>query len=158
MTGWRGTFPALVLLAACTAVQAPSVPAGARVDSISFEIRSWGYVMEGFRIASDGSGEFRKAPEFRAEPRVTRFNAGPAGFAQIRTALEGARRHTSSPPACGERITDLPYGDIVWQTGDRRATVSFNVGCRGAEMQQVVEQASRATRLAEGFARTNPSR
>ncbi len=145
----------VIFLAGCTAM-APAGPREGGVDSISFQLNSWGFPLEGFTIASDGTGEFRKAPQLRAEPRVTRFNAGRAGFERIRTALAPIRRHAGTEVPCGQRMTDMPYGDIVWQSGADRATVSLNVGCRSAEMQAVVARAQEATTLAEGFARTNP--
>ena len=156
MPGMRGGLAAMVFLAGCT-VMAPGTPRAEPVESISFQLNSWGYPVEGFSIASDGRGEFRKAPEFRAEPRVTRFNAGRAGFERIRAALAPVRQHAGAEVPCGQRMTDMPYGDIVWQTGSNRATVSLNVGCRSAEMQNVVARAQQATTLAEGFARTNPA-
>ncbi|HYD13564.1 MAG TPA: hypothetical protein VEC11_12025 [Allosphingosinicella sp.] len=154
MSGWRSAMMAMILLAGCTAMAPPGSRRGA-VDSISFQLNSWGSPVEGFTIASDGRGEFRKAPAFRAEPRVTRFNAGRAGFARIQAALAPVRRHAGSEVPCGQRMTDFPYGDIVWESGSSRATVSLNVGCRSAEMQAVVARAQQATTLAEGFARTN---
>jgi hypothetical protein len=159
MTGWRGMIGAMALLAGCTGMASSAgVPGAAQAESISFQLNSWGYPVEGFTIASDGTGEYRKAPEFRAEPRVTRFAAGRAGYAQIRAALAPVRRHASREVPCGQRMTDMPYGDIVWQSGSNRDTVSLNVGCRSAEMRAVVARAQQATTLAEGFARTNPAR
>lgn len=157
MANLRGVAAALMLLAGCTSM-APAGPRPVAVESISFQLNSWGYPVEGFTIASDGSGEFRKAPEFRAEPRITRFNAGRAGFERIRAALAPARHYAGAEVACGSRMTDMPYGDIVWQSGSSRATVNLNVGCRSAEMQRVVASAQQATTLAEGFSRTNPAR
>ena len=159
MANMRGVAMALILLAGCATAPSPAAPApSARrlpADSISFEISSWGFPMESFRIASDGSGEYRKAPEFRAPLVTHRFNAGRAGFARIRAALAGIEHFTSAAPACGSRATDFPYGQIVWQAGTARAAVSFDVGCQGAEMQRVVNAAHQAARLAEQYSRTN---
>ena len=157
MANLRGVATVLILLAGCTAMAPPGPRPGA-AETISFQLNSWGYPVEGFTIASDGTGEFRKAPEFRAEPRVTRFNAGRAGFERIRAALAPVRHHAGTEVPCGPRMTDMPYGDIVWQSGSNRATVSLNVGCRSAEMQRVVASAQQATTLAEGFSRTTPAR
>ncbi len=154
MRDWRGVPAAMIFLAGCTAM-APAGPRAAPADSISFQLNSWGNPVEGFTIARDGTGEFRKAPAFRDELRVTRFNAGRAGFARIRAALAPVRRHAGTEVPCGQMVTDMPYGDIVWESGRERATVSLNVGCRGAEMQTVVARAQQATTLAEGFARTS---
>ena len=156
MVAWRGVAVAMILLAGCAAM-APAGPRAAPVDSIGFQLNSWGYPLEGFTIASDGTGEFRKAPQLRAEPRITRFNAGRAGFERIRAALAPVRARAGTEVPCGQRMTDMPYGDIVWQSGSERATVSLNVGCRSAEMQAVIARAQEATTLAEGFARTNPA-
>lgn len=159
MANLRSAVTAILLLAGCTAMQAPGhSPHSAGAESISFQLNSWGYPVEGFTIAGDGSGEFRKAPEFRAQPQVTRFNAGRSGFERICAALGPIERFRGREVPCGQRATDLPYGDIVWQTGPRRTIVSLNVGCQSAEMQGVVARAQEATRLAQGFARSNPAR
>lgn len=161
MANMRGVAMGLVLLAGCAA--APSLaaaePSGHRLpaESISFEINSWGYPMESFRIASDGTGEYSKAPEFRAPVETRRFNAGPAGFARIRAALADIEHFTRAAPACGSRATDFPYGGIVWQAGTARASVGFDVGCQGAEMQRVVSAAHNAARLAEQYSQTGAS-
>ena len=157
MADMRGVVTSLVLLAGCGAVQASAEPSGPRLpaDSISFEISSWGSPMESFQIASDGSGEYRKAPEFRAPVQTHRFNAGPAGFARIRAALAGIEHFTSTAPACGNRMTDFPYGQVIWQHGTARAAVSFDVGCQGPEMQRVVNAAHEATRIAEQLSQTS---
>src|SRR5689334_24952869 len=102
MTNLRAMVAALTAFIASPAT-AQSSGSSLPADSISFEISSWGYPMEGFRIASDGSGEYRKAPEFRAELQVRSFNAGPAGFARIRAALAGIEQFTAHAPACGTR-------------------------------------------------------
>lgn len=160
MTGWRGAMLAPFMLAGCAAMQSASTDgssaqrAGA-VDSIGFELKSWGHPLEGFTIARDGSGEFRKAPRLRAEVQTTRFNAGREGFERIRTALQPVERFGAAELPCGQRLTDLPYGEIVWQRGESRTAVRIDVGCRSAEMQAVVARAQQATTLAEGFARAN---
>lgn len=158
MVNLRGVAAALALLAGCTAGPSPAAPEQAssrhlRADRISFEINSWGSPMESFRIAADGTGEYGKAPAFRAPLQTHRFNAGRAGFARIRAALASIEQFTARPPVCGSRATDLPYGEIVWQHGTVRASVRFDVGCRGEEMQRVVNAAHAAARLAEQFSR-----
>jgi len=162
MSVWRGMIMAMLVGGCATiASSAPAQPAGQRpgaAESISFELQSWGSPMEGFTIASDGSGEFHKAPEFRAAVRTTRFNAGRAGFARIRAALAAVEHYASAEVPCGNRMTDFPYGEIVWQRGSRRAAVRLDVGCRSPEMRAVVERAQQATTLAEGYARTHPAR
>lgn len=156
MANLRVAMAVLALLNGSAAMPAPA-SSGQRLaaDSISFEINSWGYPMESFRIGRDGRGEYRKAPEFRAAVQVHRFNAGPAGFARIRAALAGIEGFSSRAPACGSRATDFPYGQIVWQAGSARASVSFDVGCQGPEMQRVVAAAHNAARIAEEFSRAS---
>jgi hypothetical protein len=154
---------AAMLMGGCAAIasSAPAQPAAPRAgaaESISFELESWGSSMEGFRIASDGSGEFHKAPEFRAPVLTTRFNAGRAGYERIRAALAAVEHYASAEVPCGNRMTDFPYGQIVWQRGSRRAAVRLDVGCRSPEMQAVVARAQQATTLAEGYARTHRAR
>lgn len=159
MAKMRGVAAALVLLAGCAAAPSPAAPeaSGQRLpaESISFEISSWGSPMESFRIAADGSGEYSKAPEFRAPVQTRRFNAGPAGFARIRAALAGIEHFTTHEPACGNRATDLPYGGITWHNGAARASVGFDVGCQGEEMQRVVNAAHQAARLAEQYSQAS---
>ncbi len=162
MSNWRGMIIAMLVGSCATiALSAPAQPAGQRqraAESISFELQSWGSPMEGFSIARDGSGEFHRAPEFRAAVRTTRFNAGRAGFARIRAALASVEHYAGAEVPCGSRVTDFPYGEIVWQRGSRRAAVRLDVGCRSPEMQAVVQRAQQATTLAEGFARAHPVR
>ena len=160
MANLRGVMAALVLLAGCTAATSSAAleqPSGRRLpdDSISFEISSWGSPMESFRIAADGTGEYSKAPEFRAPVQTRRFNAGPAGFARIRAALAGIEHFTTRAPACGNRATDFPYGGVTWHNGAARANVGFDVGCQGEEMQRVVNAAHAAARLAEQYSQTD---
>lgn len=154
MANLRGVAKALVMLAGCAATPSSAAPeqrAGSSVpaDSISFEISSWGYPMESFRIAADGSGEYSKAPEFRAPVETRRFNAGPAGFARIRDALAGIERFTVQPAACGARATDLPYGRVAWHAGAAEAVVGLDLGCQDQEMTIVVIAANAAARIAE---------
>jgi hypothetical protein len=162
MANMRGVTTALILLACCAAAPSPAAPGASDqripADSISFEISSWGYPIESFRIASDGSGEYRKAPEFRAEVQVHRFNAGPAGFAQIRDALAGVERFTVQPPACGSRATDMPYGRIAWHAGSTEAAVGLDLGCQDQEMTVVVIAANAAARIAEQLSQANGAR
>jgi len=154
MANLRGAGRAFLLFASCAAM-APSSGHRLPADSISFEINSWGYPMESFRIAADGSGEYSKAPEFRAPMQTHRFNAGPAGFARIRAALAGIEHFAAHAPDCGNRATDFPYGGIIWHNGTARAAVGFDVGCQGTEMRRVVRAAHDAARLAEQFSQTN---
>ena len=162
MSVWRGMIMAMLVGGCATiASTASAQPRGLRqraAESISFELQSWGSPMEGFTIASDGSGEFHRAPEFRAAVQTTRFNAGRAGFARIRAALASVEHYASAEVPCGNRMTDFPYGEIVGQRGSRRATVRLDVGCRRPEMQAVVQRAQQATTLAEGYSRTDPAR
>ena len=163
MRGWRDVMLAGMLVGggAAIASSAPAQPAAPRpgaVESISFELESWGSPMEGFSIASDGRGEYHKAPQFRAPVQTTRFNAGRAGYARIRAALAAVEHYAAAEVPCGNRMTDFPYGQIVWQRGSGRAAVRLDVGCRSPEMQAVVGHAQQATTLAEGYARTHPAR
>ena len=156
MADMRGVTASLLLLLGCTAMQAPEPVQFhrlQRVDSIRFEINSWGRPMEAFVIRSDGSGEYRHAPSFGADQEIHAFNAGPMGFGRIRAALAGIERYISRAPACGQRMTDFPYGEIAWLDGIYPTTLRFDVGCQGAEMQRVVEAAHQAARLAEQFSR-----
>ena len=104
MVAWRGVAVAMILLAGCTAM-APAGPRAAPVDSIGFQLNSWGYPLEGFTIASDGTGEFRKAPQLRAEPRITRFNAGRAGFERRRG---DRKRCAGAPPSASTSAAGAP--------------------------------------------------
>jgi hypothetical protein len=157
MANMRGVTTALILLSGSTAMALPSgdpLPA----DAINFEISSWGYPIEGFRISSDGRGEYRRAPEFRAALKVHHFNAGPAGFARIRAALAGIEHFTVQAPACGARATDLPSGMIVWQVGTGGTALGIDAGCQDPEMQSVLAAANDAARIAEQFARPGGAR
>ena len=163
MSVWRDMIMAAMLVggSATIASSAPAQTAGQRpgaAESISFELQSWGSPMEGFTIASDGSGEFHKAPALRAAVQTSRFNAGRAGFARIRAVLASVEHYAAAEVPCGSRMTDFPYGEIVWQRGSRRAAVRLDVGCRSPEMQAVVQRAQQATTLAEGYARTHRAR
>jgi hypothetical protein len=150
----------VAVLMAFIACPATAQPSGAPLpaDSISFEISSWGYPMEGFRIASDGSGEYRKAPEFRAALEVRRFNAGPAGFARIRAALAGVEHFAGHPAACGSQATDMPYGRIAWHNGSTEAVVGLQLGCQDPEMTSVVVAANAAARIAEQLSQAEGAR
>lgn len=160
MANMRGAMTALLLFAGCTAMQSPPVPTTPAhtlgyVDSIRFRISSWGNPMEEFDIGITGLGEYRKATAFGEALEIHRFNAGPAGFTRMRAVLAGIEHFTMKGPVCGNRATDFPYGEIAWVDGLRPTSVSFDVGCQGPEMQQVVAAAHAAARLAEEFSRTN---
>jgi hypothetical protein len=163
MANLRGAMTALIAFAGCTAMQSPPVPTSADhplgyVDSVRFEISSWGHPLEQFEIGITGLGEYRRATADGVALEIHRFSAGPAGFARMRAVLAGIEHFASKAPVCGNRMTDFPYGEIAWVDGLRPTAVRFDVGCQGPEMQRVVAAAHQAARLAEEFSRTNPVR
>ena len=163
MAKLRGAITALIAFVGCTAMQSPPVPASVDhrlgyIDSIRFQISSWGNPIEGFQINIGGSGEYRRTTATGEAQELHRFEAGPAGFARMRAVLAGIEHFTSKAPVCGNRMTDFPYGEIAWVDGLTPTTLRFDVGCQGPEMQRVVAAAHEAARLAEEFSRTNPAR
>ena len=62
MANLRGAITALLLFAGCTGMQVPGQPPPpgqplGYVDSVRFQINSWGHPMEEFDIDINGTGE-----------------------------------------------------------------------------------------------------
>ena len=139
-------------------------PAAARtpgIEHIEMETSSWGDPVTSWRIASDGTGEYRYRRDLpdrgtrEADFVTKRFQAGRAGFARIARILRPvfARQQIM----CREKqIYDLPYGHIGWQAGGRTHALGFDLGCTDRPSQRALGQLGDAERLIEAWAHDAP--
>ena len=152
-------------LGACNAVPNPA-NADSRVeerDSVEFDIRSWGKLVSHWRIDGEGKGEIWRVAEggtmSQYAVRKFRLNMDAAALAQFREASGALKQATRSKVDCKIEITDMHYGNVVWN-GASQQKFDFNYGCRSQAMDRVfdlIQSAnaaieSRATIEAQPFA------
>jgi hypothetical protein len=134
-------FGALILGAAAGlltgAANVPKAPSG----SIEVNISSWGHPVSVWTIDRRGHVTHRTSTlERRTEVRTTSFKVGARGYAKIRALLAPARRHAGETLICAERITDQPYGNVIWHEPRGPAELRFDFGCRDAATRPIVER------------------
>lgn len=126
-----------VLLGGCatTGTLSTDGPTRAALDfeAISFEVSSWGKPLQSWRIAADGTTEFRKSEtlsgfqHYRIDTR--RLVLARADVARIASLLAVTQRHVGAGIACTERITDQPYGRVTWAVAGSSRQLAFDTGC-----------------------------
>ncbi|MEN3748537.1 hypothetical protein TPR58_15280 [Sphingomonas sp. HF-S3] len=134
-------FGALILVAAVClltgARDVPQPPSG----SIAVSISSWGHPISVWTIDKRGHVARRTSTlQRRTEVRATSFKVGARGYARIRALLAPARRHAGKTLSCTDRITDQPYGSVIWHEPRGPAELRFDYGCRDAETRAIVER------------------
>ncbi|MDQ4088357.1 MAG: hypothetical protein M3177_10175 [Pseudomonadota bacterium] len=134
----------------------------AQPDAFSLELNYWGHPRLGWRIGADGEGEFRAADppssgivqEYALVTR--RFNAGEAGFQEIRALMDRAARLTAPTMPCRKVAYDQVYGRANWHRGARSVGINFDFGCGNRVAQQVMGLLGEATTLIQGWASNQP--
>ena len=110
------------------------------LDAIEFKISSWGKPLSAWRVEASGAARATrsKGPGLGSYRLVTtRFDVGKQGFAELRATLAAAEDAASDGPECGRRVTDFPYGEVVWTGGDERATLRFDLGCQNSALAPI---------------------
>lgn len=159
----RAALASLLLTLAGTAgcasapVASPPVPA-ATAERIEMEVRSWGRLLSRWSVSADGKAVLtRPQPDvFNARELVTRrVDIGTRGFAELRRMLADAERHAGRKLACEERLTDMPYGKVLWVGGSTApAQLDFDSGCRDAPTRAVVDALQAADNLVADWTKT----
>ena len=120
------------LLGACAS--APPAPVE-ETTRITYQVSSWGYVLERWTIAAGGQAtleQTQRGAEFGSPllPAQT-FTLTSADFERIRTALAPTERFIDGGLVCERQMTDAPYGAVTWRRSSGvEEQVSFYAACR----------------------------
>ena len=152
---------ALALLV-CVAAAGGASAAPAAGDEVSFEINSWGKLIEAWTIRPDGSGEYRTMKEgttWRSNDGavvVKRMAPAPGRYAQLTAALKPAARYDGKGPPCEKQIYDLPYGHIAWVRSGATHGFSFDLGCGSPDASVAYKALQDASSMVTGWAKDAP--
>jgi hypothetical protein len=136
----RFLLASLLLVAACAPAPRVEAPQPVAVEAIAFRVSSWGKIVSDWQIQPSGTATYTysEGPGLGSYRLITRkFDAGPAGFAQIRALLAPAERVIGAEPDCGERWTDFPYGTARWHKGLAQLEIGFDFGCHNPKLAPV---------------------
>jgi hypothetical protein len=149
-----------IVLAVCALALGAATPRGRPPQAIAFEVESWGKPLVSWRVGSDGRGTYAKSEDgsdFQHYRLVLRrFVAGRNGFAQLRAALAPVAGYAGREVPCGPRMTDFPYGSVIWTAGRQDQWVRFDTGCQSAEAKRVEAAVSAAEALVAKWAAAGP--
>lgn len=134
----------------------------AQPDAFSLELNYWGHPRLAWRISANGEGEFRGA-----DPRnsgivaeydivTRRFDAGEAGFQQVRALMDQAARLTPANMPCHKELHDLVYGRASWHRGEESVGINYDFGCTNRLARQVMGLLGEATTLIHNWASAQP--
>lgn len=156
----RTKLPALAALAAaCLSLGAAAAPGP---DAVSFEINTWGKLIDSWTISADGSGQLTTAEQkpggqFGDDTiYVQTLAPDPARYAELTAALRPARAFAGRNVPCGGRAFDLPYGHAVWRHAGAERGLDFNTGCSSSQARQVVQSLHAADLLVRKWAADAP--
>lgn len=153
----RYAFALALLVGAGTANAAPA--AG---DEVSFEINSWGKLLESWTIRPDGSGEYRQTKQgptkdFYDIVLVTKhLGPAPGRYAQLQAALKPAEQYDGKGPPCQKQIYDMPYGRIAWVQSGANHGFSFDLGCVSADANVAYKALEDASSVVTAWAKDAP--
>jgi hypothetical protein len=135
-----------VLLSSCaTSGQSPYPPA----VRITFEVNSWGYVQERWSIGAAGDATLDRPPagsQLGTAAESQTFSLTGADFERINSTLAANERFIAGGIECRNRITDAPYGKLVWRRADgAEQQITFDTGCeRSPEWSAFFERVTAA--------------
>lgn len=155
------------LLSACTpapkgdALAAPDHGPGFGEDwSVTFDLNSWGRPMAHWLVKGDGTAELWRASgmsdnfndyvveKFHARMDVTAM----AKFVEVSDPLKEATR---GEVKCETTVTDMPYGAIVWRSGNEEQRYSFNFGCTSQQANAVYDRLAKAQEVVQKLAQVD---
>lgn len=125
------------VLAALLLAAAPMAAPAPQAAPIAFTLKSWGKTLLRWRMDADGTITLvravdRPGGDFRHYREITRVTpSAPSRRQWVVQELKPVLAAVAEPPACGQRITDLPYGEIVWGEGNGARRLTYDVGCTG---------------------------
>lgn len=137
---------AAILLSGCATSGQSSYPPAVR---ITFEVSSWGYVQERWSISAAGDATLERPPagsQLGTAAESQTFSLTPADFGRINATLAPNERFIAGGIACRNRITDAPYGKLVWRRADgAEQQITFDIGCeRSPEWSAFFERVTAA--------------
>lgn len=119
-------------------------------EPIGFTMNSWGKPLVRWTMAGDGSIEFveaanRPGGDFRRyDEENRRTSPDLARRRWLEQVLTPVRKRAGRPPECGDRLTDLPYGEIRWGPAPAPIALGYDSGCRGADAVRVLARLRQA--------------
>ena len=153
-----GLWKATLLAAAALSLGAAPQP-----DSVSFELNSWGKLLESWTIKADGTGEVittsndPRGPGSEAGVRSRqRLAPDPARYRRLEQVLQPAKQFAGRELPCGDRMFDLPYGEVAWRNAGRERRLAFDSGCSSAAAKRVLASLKAANELVGQWAAEVP--
>jgi len=144
----RRTFIVICLLLATAS--ANSLESKANSEVISFKLNSWGKPLFSWTISPDGIGFYAESSPIAGKGfydyhwTVRSIAVGPDGYSKIQRLMTPARALAKGSVECGERMTDLPYGSVSWQSPTAKLDGSFDTGCSSAAMRPIISSIQQA--------------
>jgi hypothetical protein len=129
---------------------------------VSFEINSWGKLIEAWTVRPDGSGEYRETKhgptkDFYDVVLVTKhLPPTPGRYAQLQAALKPAEPYDGKGPPCQKEIYDLPYGHIAWVRSGATHGFGFDLGCGSPDATIAYKALQDASSMVTGWAKDAP--
>ena len=135
---------AALMLSACATTPAGSGP----VERIAYDTNSWGRVVSGWIVGSDGAGTWYERVNDSGQPgpvgsyqlRYHDFDVGPAQMAALEAVLAGLPDPAPNPRDCEQFRTDDLYGTLRRTYGATTEEVAYNQGCRDASYQRFMDR------------------
>lgn len=151
-----------LLVAGCAAHPDGAPPAPAGLESVGFEINSWGRPIDSWEVGANGTGHFAEAVSdegadfntYRLEHRE--FTVAPAEWARLTALAAELPQPRPDRDGCKQRMTDMPYGTVRVSHGGKEQAAAFDVGCRDARYQAYVDQLHAMDTLVTTWAKAHP--
>ncbi len=152
-------LPALMLSACATTHSGPDP-----VERIAYDTNSWGRVVSGWIVGSDGAGTWYERVNNSGQPgpvgpyevRYHDFDAGDADFAKLQALLSSLPDQAPNPHDCEQFRTDDLYGTLRQTYGATTAEIAYNQGCRDASYQRFMDRLLAADALVAEWGKAAP--
>ena len=92
----------------------------------------------------------------KMEWNTRRTPSAPSRREWVMRELKGLRARGAHPPACGPRMTDLPYGELQWGDGPSATRLTFDSGCTGRAAARLNARLRRVSDQIELWAAKEP--
>jgi hypothetical protein len=147
--------PALAASCLCMMIPAraetPASPP--QQESASLEVRFWGKLVVFWRVDRNGTGEVWRVPQggpmFQYDIRKHHLTLDSAAQARLAAVLERMKQATRREVACKLVMTDMYYGEVVWNNGTGRQVYKFNYGCRSRAADRIFAMMASARDIVE---------
>ncbi|MFL6733085.1 MAG: hypothetical protein ACJ8EY_00120 [Sphingomicrobium sp.] len=120
-------------LGACAPVQTQAAPAGAPLNGVSVEVKSWGATLRKWSVDASGNVEHVKSEQIGSDRGhynllTRRLTLSPEQRSALNAAVVQVETQLALPEGCENMLTDGPYGTITWNRGTEQK-LPFSANC-----------------------------